>query len=194
MYALEQTSAPGVEPVTTAEAKTQLRYDADNLDSYIDGLITLAREKVETDTDRQLITATWKLYLDRFPRKNGVIDVPRPPLQSIGAIEYVDTNGDSQTLAAANYRVDARREPGRITPAFEEDWPSTRKVTNAVTVTFDAGYGDAASDVPARAKHAVKLLVDHWFWNRGLMGTVGSEIQFSYRALIRAFKYTIKHA
>jgi 3-deoxy-7-phosphoheptulonate synthase len=73
---------------------------------------------------------------------------------SVVSINYVDSDGATQTLAAANYTVFTPTDgPGVIELAYNESWPSTRAVPNAVTVRFIAGYANAAS-VPAAVKEA----------------------------------------
>jgi uncharacterized phiE125 gp8 family phage protein len=37
---------------------------------------------------------------------------------------------------------------------------------NAFEVDFTAGYGDEADDVPGPIRHALKILVAHWFERR----------------------------
>lgn len=101
----------------------------------------------------------------------GAIIVPRPPLQSVDFIKYLDQNNVVQTLDPSLYVVDTANEPGRIVPAPNSNWPltmiSTRApVINAVQVQFKAGYGSAANSVPKVAKQALKLLVAHWYDNR----------------------------
>ena len=82
--------------------------------------------------------------------------VPKPPLQSITSITYVDEDGATQTLATSVYSVDAPTGPtcarGRIYPKYEQEWPTTRCEPGAVTVTFVAGYGTTGASVPARLK------------------------------------------
>ena len=93
--------------------------------------------------------------------------MPRPPLQSVTSITYVDDAGDTQTLSSSLYQVDTKSQPGRIIPAYGESWPTVRSNTlNAVTVNFVAGYGDDPEDVPAGLRHAVKFLCGHWFEQR----------------------------
>jgi len=75
-----------------------------------------------------------------------------PPLQSVTAITYFDSNGVEQTLAADQYLVDSTTQPARITPAYGLVWPVTQWRHNAVKVRFVAGYG-AASAVPACIKN-----------------------------------------
>jgi uncharacterized phiE125 gp8 family phage protein len=126
-------------------------------------LIPSARNAAETITRRALLPQTWDLVLDRFPQWELI--VPKPTLQSITSISYVDTLGVTQTLAASEYLVDVKSEPGRITPAFGKVWPSTRWQTGAVTVRFVAGYADVAS-VPACVKNWMLLRIRTLWDNR----------------------------
>ena len=155
-------SAPAEEPVTVTEAKAHLRVDDTNSDTLITSLIVAAREYAETFTRRALITQTWDWIADGFP---GTIVLPLPRLVSVTSITYIDSDGNSQTLAASTYTVDTDSEPGRIVPAFGKSWPVTRAVFNAVTVRFVAGYGAAAA-VPQTIKQAMLLLIGHWYDHR----------------------------
>jgi uncharacterized phiE125 gp8 family phage protein len=159
-----QTVGPTVEPVTRAEAKEHCRYDDTDEDSHFDSLITAAREQFELATGRQLITATWVLYLDAFP--STTLRVPHPPLQSDAthpAITYVDTGGTVQTWPLAEYDVDVHAEPGRITPAYGYVWPTARSENNAITVTYKAGYGTTASTVPRMIRQGILFIIAQWF-------------------------------
>lgn len=162
------TSQPSIEPVSRDEAKTHVRYEDSDCDDEIELLVQAARQQIEQWEWRSHITQTIELTLDLFP--SDVIYVPRPPLQSVTQIQYVDSDGETQTLDAADYQVDTASEPGRIKPAYGEAWPSTRDQLAAVTVTYKAGYGDDAADVPERTKHAIKLLLGHLWRNREAVG------------------------
>ena len=166
---LTQTSAPGVEPITLQQAKDHLRVSHNDEDAIIEPLITAARQHVEAYTKRALITQTWAWSMDAFAT---LLSPPLPPLQSVSSIAYIDAAGDSQTLASSNYRVDSASEPARITEAYDTTWPTTRQVTNAVTVTFIAGYGDAGHDVPQPIIQAMLLLIGHWYENREALAPV----------------------
>ena len=119
-HALRLKTSPAKEPVSLAEAKLHLKIEATDTgeDSLIKRLIVVARRRAEVSTGRALVTQTWTLALDGFP--GGVIEVPRPPLSSVTSITYIDPEGATQTVAADRYRVDAQREPGRLTPAWDE--------------------------------------------------------------------------
>ena len=159
-WALTETSAPSTEPLTTAEAKQHFRVDHDEEDSLIDRCVTTARQQVESFTRRALINTTFTLKLDAFPHQ---IRPPRSPLSSVSSVTYLDTNGDSQTLSTDVYGVDTDTEPGRIYLKYNQVWPDTREIENAVTVTFVAGYGSATTSIPTNLLSAVALLAAHYY-------------------------------
>jgi len=179
---LALVTAPPAEPVSLDEAKDHLRVKNGDEDVLLTGLIKAARQHVDGRDgwlNRALITQTWDLFLDAFPCSSDIpIVVPLPPLQSITSVTYLDDAGASQTWAATDYTVDAKSEPGRILPAYGLSYPSTRRVMNAVTVRFVAGYGLAVA-VPATLKLALGALVAHFYEHREpiiLTGGVGSPI------------------
>lgn len=151
---LTLVTVPASEPLTLAEAKTWLRIDESADDSRVAAMIAAAREVIEEHTGRQLITATWRLTLDEFPE--WAIDLPRGPVQSITAVQYVDTAGDTQTLSSASYRFVAAQN--LIEPAYGLSWPITRSQAGAVTIDYVSG----TSTAPERAKQAMRFLLAHW--------------------------------
>lgn len=180
------TVAPAVEPVTLREAIDQVRFvDAPDR-NYAAGLITKARMFVEGRQERQLITATWAMYLDEFPDE---IEIRKPPVLTIASIAYVDADGDSQTLSSSLYQTDLASPdaPGRIKPAYGQVWPSTRSGDyNTVTVNFTCGYGTAASDVPETTRHAILMLAAHWFEQREPVniGNIVNPLPYTVESLI----------
>lgn len=180
--ALNLISAPTTEPVSRTELKAHLRIDATDEDTYLDGLLLVARKRAENVTARAFVTQTWRTKYDCFPE---AFVLPRPKLQSVTSIQYLDGAGTTQTLSADAYQVDADGEPGRIIPAYGQAWPSTRSgALNAATVTFVAGYGGNATDVPDELRHAIKLLAAHWYENREALGQVGSALPFAVDSLL----------
>jgi uncharacterized phiE125 gp8 family phage protein len=137
--------------------------DSDTL-AYLSGLIAKATRTIGRMLDRQFVTATWKLYLDDFPDE---IELTKLPVASVTSITYVSTSGTTTTLPANQYQTSSACPdcPGRISPAYGCAWPSVRGGFEQVVVTFTAGYGAAAA-VPQAAKHALLLIVAHWYENR----------------------------
>lgn len=187
---LTRTTAPTVEPITRAEAKAHSRVTVSDDDEYIDALIEATRDRIENHTKRALLTQTWRLTLDSFPLGRRDIILPWSPLQSVTSITYVDTNGTTQTWASSNYTVDTGATPGRVRLAYDVLYPSIRHQPNAVTVTFVAGYGAAASALPAGIVHACKILFGHYYDNREpvVTGTVATPIPETWKALLGPYR------
>jgi uncharacterized phiE125 gp8 family phage protein len=150
---------PTEEPVTLAEAKDQMNVVLSHWDAYITNrLIPDAREHYANDTGLQLVTASRKYYLRKFPRGEA-IKLPWPPLQEDNfQIDYVDTDGNSQTLAASVYDIDPHSLPGEVVEAYGQRWPEVRDQKNAITISYDCGFG-TASEVPGLHKKAILKLV-----------------------------------
>lgn len=179
-------SAPAVEPLALGETKLWLKESLPDNDELILDLIQSAREFVEDETGRQLLTATWQLTLVGFPpympirywripesiQFSGVattdfLRLPKPPVQSVVSVTYVHPDtGISTTLAADQYLLDSSTEPARLQPAYGTIWPVTRLQSNAVQVTFKSGYGDDAGSVPSKARTAMKFITALWYDNR----------------------------
>lgn len=157
-YALNCSTLPTSEPITLEDAKLHLRVTDDSEDDYINDLIKAARGMAETYTNRQLMTATWDLYLDRFPTGIEPILLPRCPVQSVTSVTYTDSDGATQTWTNTNYIVDTYDEPARIALAYQATYPTARYIAKSIRVRFVAGYASAAV-VPAEIKHAIKLIL-----------------------------------
>lgn len=161
------------EPITVAELKAHLRLDHSDQDVYLATLIAAAREELEAATWKGFVLTARTVTLRSFPivfpcggswrsaRNNGrgdnAIYLPFPPLQSVTSIVYLDSSGVAQTLSPSRYVVSPAHWPGTIEPVYGDYWPDVREHPAAVTITFQAGYADAAS-VPAMVKHALKLI------------------------------------
>lgn len=187
MSGLVIQTQPTVEPVSLAEAKLHLRVIDDAQDDVITALIEASRIVCERYCNRAFIDTVYDLTLDEFP---DTIYLTPCPIDSVTSITYVDENGTSQTLSSALYRVDAASEPGRITPAYEQTWPSIRYITNAVTVRFKAGYGTAGTDVPETIRTAIKMTIGNFYEHREpvITGTISTELDFSVKALLGPYR------
>lgn len=163
---LTLTMAPAIFPISRTEAKDHLRVSTDDEDGYIDLVIAAAVDYYERQAWLQLITATYEFYLDKFPEGNTPIELPRPPLQSITSISYVDENGNTQTWDVSKYEVDTSLLPGKVRPTKSESYPGTNDQFKAVTITFKAGYGDSEEEIPDTILSTLKLLISYLYDHR----------------------------
>lgn len=156
----ELVTAPDGAVVALADLKRHLKVDADDRDDDITAFESAAVDRIEQDNRRQLRTATWRAF---WPGFESPLCLRKCPVQSITSITYRDVDGNSQTLSTDVYELFATREPAEIHLKPNQSWPLTQTHEQAVTVTFVAGYGDAA-DVPSVLQSAIKLIVEGMFY------------------------------
>lgn len=177
------TAEPQEEPISLSEAKDWLKVDTSADDALIQSLIKAARIKAETYTGRLLIDQTVIEYHDYFPN-SGVIYLHFQPTQ-IQGIEYLDIEGNTQTLSAADYTADIYSRPSRVVINPNKNWPTTGEYPNAVIIEYQAGFSDAAA-VPDTFKTAMKLLIAFLYENREDIPISGSN-----DPRVRSFHYIL---
>lgn len=188
--------APALDPVSLSEAKAHCRVGIDTDDGLIAGYILAARQHVEREVGRVLITQRWDYMVDRcWPKAwdgacyRSRIVLPLPPLLSVVSIQYIDDQGATQTLATDQYRVIKGEMFGYVEPAFGVSWPAVRAVSDAITVRFEAGYGASPGAVPEPLRQAILLLIGHWYENREAAGpNVTTLIPLGFDALVASFR------
>lgn len=201
-YGLQIVTPPASKPLTLDEIKHHLRILADDADNdLLDSYQGAAVDYIQQLTGRQLLQSVWLMTLDGFPGikvdehrppgwRYGIIRVPKPPLRAVNSVQYVDTDGNLQTLAVTEYQVSTASEPGRIAPARFKVWPVADPHSfDAVRVAFTAGWANADL-VPEGIKQAVRLLVGHLNEHReATIEQALSIVPFGLQAFIRSQGY-----
>jgi len=189
---LTLVTAPTALPITLAQAKQQLRVDFTDDDDFIGNqLIPAVVGFLDPGAaggylGMALCQQQWKLTLDRFPgaglyqrwsyppfhypiSEQLAIDLPYPPLISVDSLKYIDDSGTLQTMDPSLYQVTAikaNKQKGRIAPAPATIWPLTLiGKLDAVQITYTCGFANV-TDIPWPIKHAMMLLVSHFYENR----------------------------
>lgn len=187
------TTTGSFEPLTTAELKAHLRVEHATDDALIASLGAAARSYCELRTNHVLTARTVALEASGFPEWPHDIVLPIGPVTAITAVSYINEAGTVVTMTVnTDYRSDATVNPARIRlplTAGTAEWPATYAASDAVRVTATAGYANAAA-VPEVAKHAIRLLVGHWYENREAVvtGTISSDVGFTVDALLSTIK------
>ena len=180
---------PAIEPVTLEEFKSYLRIEGAGEDRELVDLIEEARQWIEDQTGLALITQTWLLSLDRWPRGesewwdgtrqgsilelhstagSAPIEIPRFPLQSVTSVTTYASDGTSTVVdVAATFDVDTNQTKGRVTPKDTVVWSPDLRQTNAIEVVYLSGYGDTEADVPRPLRRAVKQVAAGLYTHRG---------------------------
>jgi uncharacterized phiE125 gp8 family phage protein len=157
-------NAPAVEPVTLEDAKQFLRVEHDDDDDVIAALIAGARIHIEAQTRRALITQSWRLVRDAWPA-DGRIAVRPSPLQSLDVVRLYDDDGEAAVLDLQGFIADTANAALVFAP-----WSPAQPGRAAAGIELDVtcGYGDDPDDVPEPLRQAIRMIVAHWYDNRGL--------------------------
>lgn len=151
-YPATVTTPATAEPVTLTEAKRHVHADdfTDD-DAELGMLIASARNHVEKYCNTRFATQTVAVKCDCFA---DMARLSEAPVQSVISIQYVDTNGTTQTLAETVYELRADGLESAITLKYGQSWPAIQHKSR-ITLTAVAGYADA----PPAVKHAILLFL-----------------------------------
>lgn len=157
-----RTVPPAVPVVTLDEIKQMLHVDHSDDDHLLTGLLAAAHNHLDGFTGilgRALINQTWRQDFKDF--SCGPLFLPLLPVTKADdiAVKYYDGDNAQQDLDAGTYALftDARGAYLSLAPGMS--WPGVYSRSDGVSVTFVAGYGPNASDVPAALQTAIMLHV-----------------------------------
>jgi uncharacterized phiE125 gp8 family phage protein len=168
---LQLVTPPAVEPVALSDAKAFLRIGTSHDDDLILQLIAAARQRVEAEIGRALVSRTYHDALDRWDLPGRMADNGRqfrlimPPLISVTSITTYDANDVGTVWDTSNYFVDATSDPGRIA-VRSGGFPKPGRAAAGIEIIFDAGYGADPDDVPEALREAVLRLTADAYLNR----------------------------
>lgn len=184
-------NAPATTPVSLAEAKAQLQLSTSDTtwDALVGNLILAATSYLDGWSGilgRCLISQTWECRFECFETE---FDLPFPNC-SAATVEYYDSTGTKQTFSSSNYQIVEEAGHACICLYTSSTIPAVSAIReDAVIITATCGYGDATA-VPPAIKHAILLLVGHWFANREavVVGAAPVELPYSVTALVAPFR------
>ncbi len=162
---------PASEPLSVADAKSYLRVAHDDDDAIVVALIASARHHVEALTRTGLLTQTWRLMLDRWP-ESGWIKPKLGPLRSLVAARIYNESGVATSLDLDRFVID---EAAGVIAAPGWSLPLPGRAVSGVELDVEIGYGDTPADVPQVLLQAIRMLVAHWYDNRGLV-SIGQSV------------------
>ena len=178
------TTPPTVEPRDVEELKDFARIDGSDADSLLKGFIQAAREAGEGYLGRALITQSITLSMDFWP--DTPIPLPRPPLASVTAVRTLDEDDVATVYAASNYYLITNSIIGQLAIKFSSTPPvnTSNRAVAGYEIEFEAGYGDAGSDVPQAIREGLKLWATAMYEDR----VVGPEPPPEAKRLLDIYK------
>ena len=164
-FSLVRVTAPAALPISVAEAKAQMRVEGNDDDTIIERLVNAAVAFVDVQgvLGRAMITQTWGEWLAPNP---STVMLSLGPVQSVSAIKYYDVDGVLQTATLADFNVFGTPNRITITPKTGKAWPITQNRDDAIKIEYVIGYGASSTSVPQTVRHALLMLVAHWYENR----------------------------
>lgn len=188
---IETTVAPAVDEDFLALVLDHVKVEAGDEESaygdLVEAYLEAALSRIESASGRMLFKRTMRLTVDAF---GSSIALPASPVLATGiTVTYLDAAGDEQTLAADQYALVDRLERPLIIPAKGVTWPATWEFPGAVSVVFDAGYGEDMEDVPAQLRQATMQTVADWMRFGGNVATTSTmELPASARRACMNFR------
>jgi hypothetical protein len=184
-------TAPAVEPVSLADVQAIIISPPSEDDAFITTCIEQARAIFESTTGIACITQSWKLTLDMWPTQRdlwwdgvremavselhgsghgpSVLKLPHYPLQEVDSIRTYGLDDTANNIDTdVVFYTDTNSFPGRLGLRQGQSWPIALREHNAVEIIYTAGFGDAASEVPAVLKRAVGNAAAFLYHNRGV--------------------------
>ncbi|MFO0939831.1 MAG: hypothetical protein U0930_03610 [Pirellulales bacterium] len=136
-YSLRKLSQSAEDVVSLDAARHNCAVDGTEHDQALVELLSQAREYCQSQTDVCLLTTTWEMTFDRFPRRSKYLYLPKWPLQSLIAVNYVDATGANQSIDLSEFttRLDDHGR-GRIARKNWAVWPTTAATPDAVKIQF----------------------------------------------------------
>ncbi len=179
-------AAPAAEPLSLAEAKAYLRVEHEADDAVIGALVTAARMQVEALTRCALMSQTWRFVRDVWPA-DGRLRLNMGPLQSIVALRTYDESGAAHVYDAASFVLD---KAALVIAAPPFALPLPGRSHAGIELDLRLGFGDGAGNVPEPLRYALRMLVAHWYENRGLVaiGASVAMIPSTVNALIASYR------
>ena len=117
--AIKLITAATTNAITTSEAKSHLRVDSSDDDTYVGTLIVAAQRQVEAFTNLKLNDTVYELHLSKFPKHEIVL--PFSPLKTLTSITYYDGDNSLQTWSASKYYYSINEHPSVI--SYVDDIP-----------------------------------------------------------------------
>ena len=164
MHAPVRTVAPAA-IASTAEARMACSIDAEvtEWDTLLDRLVSAATAHLDGwrgVLGRCVMSQTWRQDFDEWDQD---LRLPFPDC-TVSELRYFEVDDESGTaVASTNYDVLADELGSYVRMRDDFDYPGDLAEVRGIRITFTAAM---ASPEREAVKHAVLMLVAHWFANR----------------------------
>lgn len=164
------TAGPATTPISLDELKSYLRIPPsvtadDALLLLIIDLTVLTAEKI---IRRDLITKTYSTFRDSIVFQADQLILRRSKLIVVNSIDYINNDDIPTNVPSTVWDNTLQADYSRVYLKLNQSWPTdAQDIPQSVTVSFDAGYGPNATDVPADIRGALLQHAANFYENRG---------------------------
>ena len=147
---------PVLEPISIDILKIHLRLEHDREDNYLTHLIQTSRQQIEANTKRCLIAQKWAIEIKEGKEE---IVLPHTPLLKIEEIAIKALRGEKRILNPQLFPITMKGDIAVLSNFIA--------ISGPIRITYIAGYGDNAEDVPSPLKQAILMLAAYYYEHRG---------------------------
>jgi phage conserved hypothetical protein, phiE125 gp8 family len=195
---------PDALPVSIEFVRDHVRAIDHSEDHLLELWIQAATQYFEAYTGRQVGLATrealfetWPGAMITTPWRVPRIELPRPPLQDVVSITYMNSAGatvpfsDGASPETVYWTVEAPTgtyaRPGWVSPVSGYTWPTGG---TGLRIRYLAGYGATEAEIPELVRGTICMLVSHFDRHRGDDDDRASaDLPKPLHALLEQFKY-----
>ena len=144
-------------PEAAGAAKGFLRVERGDEDELIASLVAAAAELCEGFVGQALIA---RGFTETLPASRAWQRLSRRPVRSIGAVEALMLDGDSEALASDGYAIDIDSDGDgwvRLTSPGE---------ARRIRIGYQAGAAAGWAELPAALRHGIARLAAHFYTRR----------------------------
>ena len=143
MHSTKQLISPAVAPISLNEVKAQLHIETSYTaeDDYLNSLIAMATNHMESLLFRRLVYQKVRQYFDVWPVLPGnYFELLFGNLQSVSQVAWSDADESENVISSSEYGVVTVIEPGRVVLKNDESWPTgTLSTISPIYIDFFCG-------------------------------------------------------
>jgi len=161
MINLIRTTDATEEPITLAEMKIYLKVDNDTDDNLISGLISGARNLIETECDYFcVLPQVWTEKTDEY--SDGEIYLHAHPVSTVSSVVLTEIDKSTTSLVEdTDYYVS-----GQYLYEIDGGKFDSGRRADAYTIVYYADKSGTTATVPNEIKVAMYRLISFWYENR----------------------------
>lgn len=175
-------------PVTLDEIKSQVTIDYNDHDAMLTSFLQSATQFLDGPSGILGRAIMPQVVAQSYAGFNKTMRLPYGQVAAVSEIAYFDQDNVAQVITGWSLHEDTKGSYLKF--ASETAFPQVYERDDAVSVTYTAGWGGAAS-VPGPIKTAIKMLAATWYENREAVKIEGispSKIPFSVESLIAPYR------